>query len=100
MIWRILLFVLGGAALGFGYQRLIGCRSGTCVITSNPYVSTLYGALMGYLVSESLTLAHALRQRAKCFRNSQASPVVAHRLRDERTYCVGGPADHRSWRAR
>ena len=33
MIWRILLFVLGGAALGFGYQRLIGCRSGTCVIT-------------------------------------------------------------------
>jgi hypothetical protein len=23
MIWRILLFVLGGAVLGFGYQRLI-----------------------------------------------------------------------------
>lgn len=33
MIWRILLFVLGGAALGFGYQRLIGCRSGMCVLT-------------------------------------------------------------------
>jgi hypothetical protein len=51
MILRILLFVLGGAAVGFAYQRLVGCRTGTCVITSNPYVATLYGAVMGYLVS-------------------------------------------------
>lgn len=51
MILRLLLFVLGGAALGFGYQRLVGCRSGMCAITSNPYVATLYGAFMGYLVS-------------------------------------------------
>jgi hypothetical protein len=54
MIWRILLFVLGGAVLGFGYQRLIGCRSGACPITSNPYVATLYGAVVGYLVSGGL----------------------------------------------
>jgi hypothetical protein len=54
MILRISLFVLGGAALGFGYQRLIGCRSGMCLITSNPYVATLYGAVMGYLVSGGL----------------------------------------------
>lgn len=54
MIWRLLLFVLGGAALGFGYQRLIGCRSGMCAITSNPYAATLYGAVMGYLVSGGL----------------------------------------------
>jgi hypothetical protein len=51
MILRLLLFVLGGAALGFAYQRLIGCRTGACVITSNPYVATLYGAVMGYLLS-------------------------------------------------
>lgn len=54
MIWRILLFVLGGAVLGFGYQRLIGCQSGTCPITSNPYVATLYGAVLGFLVSGGL----------------------------------------------
>lgn len=54
MILRILLFVFGGAALGFGYQRLIGCRSGACAITSNPYVSSLYGALVGYLASGGL----------------------------------------------
>ena len=51
MILKIMLFVTGGAALGFGYQRLVGCRSGMCVITSNAYVATLYGAVMGYLVS-------------------------------------------------
>jgi hypothetical protein len=54
MIWRSLLFVLGGAALGLAYQRLIGCRTGACPITSNPYVSTLYGALIGLLASGSL----------------------------------------------
>jgi hypothetical protein len=54
MILRLLLFVLGGSAVGFAYQRFVGCRTGACVITSNPYVSTLYGAVMGYLVSGAL----------------------------------------------
>jgi hypothetical protein len=26
-------------------------HTGTCPITSNPYISTIYGALMGYLLS-------------------------------------------------
>jgi hypothetical protein len=51
MILRLILFVLGGAALGFVYYRFIGCRSGACILSSNPYIATLYGAVMGYLVS-------------------------------------------------
>lgn len=54
MILPLLLFVLGGAAVGFAYQRFIGCRTGACIITSNPYVSALYGAFVGYLVSGGL----------------------------------------------
>lgn len=54
MTLRIALFVIGGAAVGFAYQRLVGCRTGACAITANPYISTLYGAAMGYLLSGGL----------------------------------------------
>jgi hypothetical protein len=40
-----------GALAGFGYYKFIGCASGACPITSNPVISTIYGAGMGYLVS-------------------------------------------------
>ncbi len=39
--------VLAGAILGFGYYFFIGCRTGSCPITGSPYISTLYGALIG-----------------------------------------------------
>lgn len=47
--WRTVAFAIGGAILGFGYYKLVGCRSGSCPITSNPYISTLFGAVMGFL---------------------------------------------------
>lgn len=39
-----------GAIVGFAYWKFIGCASGTCMITSKPLNSTLYGSLMGYLL--------------------------------------------------
>lgn len=39
-----------GALGGFFYWNYIGCASGTCMITSKPINSTLYGALMGFLL--------------------------------------------------
>lgn len=50
-MWRVVLFTIGGAIAGFAWQRLVGCRTGTCPITSNPYVSTLYGAVLGSLLA-------------------------------------------------
>ncbi len=46
-----LLFVSGGAALGYVYYRFVGCRSGVCPLTSHPLISTVYGAVLGFLVS-------------------------------------------------
>ena len=37
--------------LGFLYYKFIGCSSGSCPITSNPMNSTLYGAVMGLLIT-------------------------------------------------
>ena len=51
MTVRTILFVVLGAAGGLAYQRFVGCRTGTCPITANPYASTLYGAVMGFLLS-------------------------------------------------
>ena len=54
MILRLILFVLGGAALGFVYHRFVGCRTGACILTSNPYIATLYGAVIGYFISNGV----------------------------------------------
>ncbi len=53
MLLHTLAFVVGGGALGFAYYKFIGCSSGACPITSNPWISTLYGALMGYFVGSA-----------------------------------------------
>ena len=39
-----------GAIGGYIYYIQVGCNSGTCAITSNPYLSMLWGAAVGYLV--------------------------------------------------
>ena len=40
-----------GAGLGFLYYRFIGCTTGACPLTSNPWISSIYGAVLGLLVT-------------------------------------------------
>lgn len=35
---------------GYLYYSEIGCTTGTCAITSNPWLSMLWGGAMGYLL--------------------------------------------------
>jgi xanthine/uracil permease len=39
-----------GAIGGYIYYLKVGCVSGTCAITSNPWMSTAWGGAFGYLV--------------------------------------------------
>jgi phage shock protein E len=40
-----------GAIAGYAYYHYIGCASGTCPITGNPWLSTTYGAIVGGLAA-------------------------------------------------
>lgn len=48
----IVLLVSGaiGALLGYAYYYFIGCSSGGCPLTSNWYVTTIYGLVAGIVV--------------------------------------------------
>jgi hypothetical protein len=47
---KIIVGIAVGAALGFAYYKFVGCASGACPITSNPFISTIYGAIIGALL--------------------------------------------------
>lgn len=39
-----------GLIAGYAYYYFIGCNSGSCPITSNPYISSAYGLGAGLLL--------------------------------------------------
>ncbi len=48
----ILRTVIGGvvgAGIGFLVYRFVGCKTGTCPITANPWMSMIVGAIFGAL---------------------------------------------------
>jgi hypothetical protein len=51
--WKPFLGIVIGGIGGFLYYHFVGCASGSCAITGNPYMSALFGSLMGYLVFTS-----------------------------------------------
>lgn len=53
MILRVLIGVVVGGALGYAVYRFVGCSSGACPITSNPWVSMLFGMAIGGLSASS-----------------------------------------------
>lgn len=41
---------IAGSLAGLAYWYFVGCASGKCAITSNPYISTIYGGVTGWLM--------------------------------------------------
>jgi hypothetical protein len=48
--WKPFLGVAIGGVAGFLYYYFVGCSSGSCTITSNPYVSIIGGGLFGFFM--------------------------------------------------
>lgn len=48
---KIIIGMLIGSAVGFLWYKIVGCPAGGCPITSNPVISSVYGAVMGLLIS-------------------------------------------------
>ena len=50
MKYVIIAGIIVGALAGFSYWYYVGCYSGTCPITSNWHISSVYGGVMGGLL--------------------------------------------------
>jgi hypothetical protein len=53
-----------GALGGFAYYYFVGCTSGACPISSNPWASTAYGALIGIVMTMGSVKDKAQEERA------------------------------------
>ena len=51
--WKPFLAVVVGGVAGFLYYHFIGCNSGSCAITGNPYMSVLWGGMLGLFITNS-----------------------------------------------
>jgi hypothetical protein len=53
-----------GALGGFAYYYFIGCNAGnTCPITSNPFSSMAYGALLGGVIGLNFTPSQRKKEK-------------------------------------
>ena len=68
MNWRNVIGMLVGGGLGFAYYKFVGCSTGTCPLTSNPYISTGYGAILGVLSGRFIQI------------NQQNQPMKMHMI--------------------
>jgi len=40
-----------GAAIGLAMYRFVGCRTGACPLTGNPYIAMVIWGIMGVLIA-------------------------------------------------
>ena len=47
---KTVITAIAGAILGFAYYYFVGCKTGSCPITGNPVISTIYGGIIGLVL--------------------------------------------------
>jgi hypothetical protein len=50
--WKALVGMILGAIAGYIYYIQVGCKSGSCPITSNPYSTLAWGLIIGWLLGD------------------------------------------------
>ena len=45
------LFTAGGALIGLAHYYFVGCSTGACPLTANPFITMAYMGLVGWLLS-------------------------------------------------
>jgi phage shock protein E len=60
---KAVLFSVLGATLGYAYYHFVGCQSGSCAITSNPILSSVWGAAMGFFFFQSFFNSSSKNQK-------------------------------------
>ncbi len=48
--WKPFVLTFLGGTAGYAFYYFVGCTTGSCAITSNPYASIAIGAVFGYLL--------------------------------------------------
>ena len=51
--WKPLIAIIIGGTAGFLFYYFVGCNSGSCAITSDPYGSVIMGSLLGFFITSS-----------------------------------------------
>lgn len=51
MLWRSVIGAVAGAVVGLLMYRFVGCRTGACPLTANPYIAMAIWGVMGFLVA-------------------------------------------------
>ncbi|PLW92921.1 MAG: hypothetical protein C0592_08315 [Marinilabiliales bacterium] len=51
--WKSLTGMILGGIGGYIYYIEVGCKSGSCPITSNPYLTLAWGLIIGWLLGDT-----------------------------------------------
>lgn len=62
---KIAIGIILGSAASYGWYRVVGCSTGTCPLTTNPIISTLYGGTHWVVDRETTAFMKTDRQGGK-----------------------------------